>query len=114
MAVVYLGGYRLLPGVALGAFLLAITRVPIHWAVLMGLAALIQPTIDVRILRWLKFDEKLERVRDPVMLSLVAGPAGALGAALVSVTLQTAQRADPPQMISATSWCCGGCATGSA
>ncbi|MDO8794840.1 MAG: MASE1 domain-containing protein, partial [Vicinamibacterales bacterium] len=88
VAVIYLGGYRLLPGVALGAFLLAVTRVPIHWAALMGLAALIQPIIDVRILRWLKFDDKLERVRDPVILSLAAGPAGALVAALVAVTLQ--------------------------
>ncbi len=88
VAVIYLGGYRLLPGVAFGAFLLSIMRVPIHWAVLMSLAALIQPVIDVRILRWLKFDEKLERVRDPVILSLAAGPAGAIVAALVSVALQ--------------------------
>ena len=88
VAVIYLGGYRLLPGVAFGAFLLATTRVPIQWAVMMGLAALIQPVIDVRILRWLKFDEKLERVRDPVILSLAAGPAGAIVAALVAVTLQ--------------------------
>ncbi len=88
VAVIYLGGYRLLPGVALGAFLLAIWRVPVYWAALMGLAALIQPIVDVRILRWLKFDEKLERVRDPIILSLVAGPAGAFLAALVAVTLQ--------------------------
>ena len=32
--------------------------------------------IDVRIMRALKFDPKLERVRDPIILSLVAGPAG--------------------------------------
>ena len=88
VAMIYLGGYRLLPGVALGAVLLAITRVPIHWAVMMGLAACIQPVIDVQILRWFKFDEKLERVRDPVILSLAAGPAGAMVAALVAVTLQ--------------------------
>ena len=88
VAVIYLGGHRLLPGVALGAFLLSVTRVPILWAVMMSLAALIQPVIDVRILRWFKFDEKLERVRDPVILSLAAGPAGAIVAALVAVTLQ--------------------------
>ena len=88
VAVIYLGGYRLLPGVALGAFMLAIRRVPIQWAAMMSLAALIQPVIDVRILRWLEFNDKLERVRDPVILSLAAGPAGAIVAALVSVTLQ--------------------------
>ncbi len=88
VAVVYLGGYRLLPGVALGASLLAIWRVPVPWAVLMGLAALIQPIVDVRILRGLKFDGRLERVRDPIILSLVAGPVGALLAALVAVTIQ--------------------------
>ena len=88
VAVVFLGGNRLLPGVALGAFLLAVSRVPVHWAALMGLAALIQPIVDTRILHALKFDPKLERVRDPIILSLAAGPAGALPAAAVSLTIQ--------------------------
>ena len=34
--------------------------------------------IDVRIMKALDFDPKLERVRDPLILSLVAGPAGSL------------------------------------
>ncbi len=36
----------------------------------------------VRMLRALKFDPRLERVRDPIILSLLAGPAGALTAAV--------------------------------
>jgi signal transduction histidine kinase/ActR/RegA family two-component response regulator len=89
VAVTYLYGYRLLPGIALGAFAVSVSRGPLLGAVLLGLAAIIQPIIDVRILRWLDFDAKLERVRDPVILSVVAGPAGALVAAVVSMTIQT-------------------------
>ena len=86
VALAYLGGYRLLPGVALGAFMLALSRVPVYWAIPMGLVALVQPLVDVRILRWFKFDPRLERVQDPMVLSLVAGPVGALVAAAVRQT----------------------------
>jgi signal transduction histidine kinase/CheY-like chemotaxis protein len=86
VAAIYLGGYRLLPGVALGVLLL--WRAPLHWTALMALAALIQPVVDVRILRALNFDDKLERVRDPLILTLVAGPIGAMAAATVSVSIQ--------------------------
>ena len=75
-----------MPGIAIGAFAVSAGRAPLLGAAFMGLAAIIQPIIDVRILRWLNFDEKLERVRDPVILSVVAGPAGALVAAVVSMT----------------------------
>ncbi len=85
---VYLGGYRLLPGVILGSFAFNFTRSPIYWAAIVGLVQAIQPVVAVRILRALQFDPKLERVRDPLILSLVVAPAGALVAALVSVTLQ--------------------------
>ena len=43
--------------------------------------------MDVRILRALKFDPRLERVRDPVILALVAGPAGAVVAAATATGL---------------------------
>jgi signal transduction histidine kinase/CheY-like chemotaxis protein len=82
VAVTYLGGYRLLPGIVLGAFLAAATRNP--WPLALSVAAVqvVQPLVDVRILRALRFDPKLERVRDPVVLALVAGPVGAFLAAL--------------------------------
>ncbi len=88
VASVFLGGYRLLPAVMLGSFAFNLSRSPIYWAALIGLLQIIQPWIAARMLRALKFDPRLERARDAVILSLVVAPVGALVAALVSVTLQ--------------------------
>jgi len=84
VAVVYIGGYRLLPGIVLGSFAFGIGYNSLTAALLLAIAQLAQPVIDVRILRALNFDPKLERVRDPIILSLIAGPAGALVAALLA------------------------------
>ncbi|MDP2321693.1 MAG: MASE1 domain-containing protein [Acidobacteriota bacterium] len=81
VAVTYLGGLRFLPGIVLGSFALNVRHEPLLWALFIALAQVVQPVIVVRILRALKFDARLERVRDPIILSLVAGPAGALAAA---------------------------------
>jgi signal transduction histidine kinase/ActR/RegA family two-component response regulator len=81
VAVVYLGGYRLLPGIVLGSLALNYSRDTLPWAVFIALSQVIQPVLVVRILRALRFDARLERVRDPVILSLIAGPIGALTAA---------------------------------
>jgi signal transduction histidine kinase/CheY-like chemotaxis protein len=87
VAVTYIGGYRLLPGIVLGSFLVGIYRNP--WPVALAIAAfqIVQPMIDVRILRRLKFDPRLERVRDPIILALIAGPAGAIVAATLATTV---------------------------
>jgi len=82
VALVYLGGYRLLPGIVLGSFLFNGPRDGLIWGGFIALSQVIQPVLVVRILRALKFDPRLERVRDPIILSLVAGPAGALAAAV--------------------------------
>ncbi|OFW42051.1 MAG: hypothetical protein A3J29_04850 [Acidobacteria bacterium RIFCSPLOWO2_12_FULL_67_14b] len=85
VAVTYLGGYRLLPGVVLGSFLLNVSRHPLPWSVFLAAAQVIQPVVAVRILRALKFDDRLERARDPLILSLAAGPLGALSAAVTVI-----------------------------
>ena len=85
VAVVYLGGYRMLPGVVLGSFALNVTRYSLPWAIFFSLVQMIQPLIAVRVLRALKFDNRLERVRDPLVLSLAAGPLGALAAAVTVI-----------------------------
>src|SRR5688500_4494028 len=79
-----MGGYRLLPGIVLGSFLVGIFRNP--WPVALAIATvqIVQPIVDVRILRTLKFDPRLERVRDPIILALIAGPAGAIVAATLA------------------------------
>ena len=88
VAAVFLGGYRLLPGVMLGSFAFNVTRSPIYWAAILGTVQTIQPWLDTRLLRTLKFDVRLERTRDALILSLVVAPIGALAVALASVTLE--------------------------
>jgi signal transduction histidine kinase/ActR/RegA family two-component response regulator len=56
---------------------------------LLALAQLAQPLVDVRIMKALDFDSKLERVRDPLILSIIAGPAGSLVAAVLAISLFT-------------------------
>ncbi len=85
VAITYLGGFRLLPGIVLGSFAVNYPRYAIPWATFVALAQVVQPLVVVRILRALKFDQRLERVRDPVILTAVAGPAGALAAAAIIV-----------------------------
>ena len=87
VACVYLGGYRLLPGVILGSFAFNAMRSPLYWAAMIGLIQAAQPWLDVRLLRALKFDPRLERTRDPLILSLAVAPSGAMVAAVLSVTL---------------------------
>jgi signal transduction histidine kinase/ActR/RegA family two-component response regulator len=87
VALTYIGGYRLLPGIVLGSFALGVTRNSPLVAVFLAAAQVVQPVIAVRIMRALHFDPKLERVRDPIILSLVAGPAGAFVAALIAVSI---------------------------
>jgi signal transduction histidine kinase len=85
VALTFIGGYRLLPGVVVGSFLLSVRRYSLEFSALVALIQVVQPVIAVRVLRALKFDPRLERVRDPVALLLVAGPLGALAAALIAV-----------------------------
>jgi hypothetical protein len=51
----------------------------------LALAQVVQPVVDVRIMRSLNFDPRLERSRDPVILSLLAGPIGSLLAAAIAL-----------------------------
>ena len=90
VAFLYLGGYRLLPGILIAGFAMHVTRMPVAWAAVSAVAVVIEPIIDARILRSLDFNAKLERVRDPVILSLVAAPAGALVSALLVASIQAA------------------------
>jgi len=87
VAVIYIGGYRLLPGIVAGSCALALSYNSLPLAVVLSLVQVVQPLIDVRIMRTLGFDPRLERVRDPVILSLIAGPVGALSAALLSLSV---------------------------
>jgi signal transduction histidine kinase/CheY-like chemotaxis protein len=87
VALTYIGGYRLLPGIVLGSLALGLGHHAWPLAVLLAVAQVVQPVIDVRILKAFGFDPKLERVRDPIILSVIAGPAGSLAAAAIAASL---------------------------
>ncbi|HJU42121.1 MAG TPA: MASE1 domain-containing protein [Vicinamibacterales bacterium] len=84
VALTYIFGYRVLPGIVLGSFLVGVARNPWPVALLIASVQIVQPIVDVRILRSLRFDPRLERVRDPLILALAAGPAGAVLAATLA------------------------------
>ncbi len=87
VALTYIGGYRLLPGIVLGALALGLQYNPWPLAMMLAGVQIVQPIVDVRILRGMDFDPKLERVRDPLILTLVAGPIGSFLAALLAWSL---------------------------
>ena len=87
VALTYIGGFRLLPGIVLGSLALGLRYNAWPLALLLALAQVVQPIIDIRIMKALGFDPKLERVRDPIALSLIAGPVGSFLAALLAVFL---------------------------
>ena len=56
VACVYLGGYRLLPGVILGSFAFNAMRSPLYWAAMIGLIQAVQPLKSA-------FGERLSHIR---------------------------------------------------
>jgi signal transduction histidine kinase/CheY-like chemotaxis protein len=80
VAAVILRGPSLLPGIAVGALLVFVARLPLAAALLTATAVVLEPLLDRFLLRRAGFDERLERVRDTVLLAAVA----AVGAAFVA------------------------------
>ena len=87
VALTYMAGYRVLPGIVLGSFARGLRFNTWPLAAMLSLAQLAQPLIDVRIMKAFDFDPKLERVRDPLILALIAGPVGSLVAAVLAISL---------------------------
>jgi signal transduction histidine kinase/CheY-like chemotaxis protein len=77
LAAVWLHGFRLLPGVAAGVLLVVWPRAPWSAALLATIGVVTGIVLEVAILRRLRFDPRLERVRDPGILGLIAAPVGA-------------------------------------
>ncbi len=99
VALAYISNYRLLPGIVIGTFALEAGNGHIVLAVLLALAQVAQPIIDARIMRTLQFDPKLERVRDSLILCLIAGPTGAFAAAVIASLLNIAFGARPMETL---------------
>ena len=99
VALIYIGGLRLLPGFVLGSFMLGVRHNALPLAALLSMAQVVQPIVDVRILRRLNFDPRLDRSRDPAILLLIAAPIGSLLAALIAVSLFTFLGARTPAQL---------------
>jgi signal transduction histidine kinase/ActR/RegA family two-component response regulator len=99
VAVTYIGGYRLLPGMVLGTFAFGLRHDPWPLAAGLSLIQVVQPVIAVRMLRALDFDPRLERVRDPLILSMAVGPVGSFCAALLAQVVFLAFGARPIELL---------------
>src|SRR5262245_51159968 len=78
LAAVWLLGPRVLPGVGIAAAGVMLHQVPLAVAAVGFAAPMLQAGVALQALTRLDFDERLERLRDPIGLALVAAPAGAL------------------------------------
>jgi signal transduction histidine kinase/CheY-like chemotaxis protein len=68
MAAMLLGGPRLLPGIALGAFITTTLHIALASAAFVVAGVVLQVVVNARLLTHLSFDDRLERVRDPLVL----------------------------------------------
>ena len=83
VAAVWFLGPRVLPGIAAAAALVIGVRAPLGMALIGAAGPVLQALIVVRLLKALQFNDRLERLRDPLLLGLVAPPAGAAVAATI-------------------------------
>ncbi len=84
-AAVWYWGPRVLPGIVLAVVAVGYPRLPLLLAVAASAGPAIEALIAVRILQVLSFDDRLQRVRDPLILSLSAAPLASLLGANVAV-----------------------------
>jgi signal transduction histidine kinase/CheY-like chemotaxis protein len=92
LAAMLLGGPRLLPGVAAGALVTTTLNMSFASSLAVATGMVLQVIVDARLLARLEFDQRLERVRDPLVLASVtllgAGVAAVFGT--ISVLLDSA------------------------
>ena len=102
LVAVWLLGPRTLPGIGVAAVLVASLRLPPLLALTAGFSPVLGAMVGVRILQRLGFEDRLERVRDPLILALAAAPAGAITSATISTTVFFLNGASPANL--ASSW----------
>ena len=71
-------GYRVLPGVYAGAFLAVTSMLSAPLAAISAIGPVAECLVDVRLMRALKFDDRLERAVDPLILTFGVAPLGSL------------------------------------
>jgi signal transduction histidine kinase/CheY-like chemotaxis protein len=83
VAAAWLFGFRVLPGIYLGSVLLFGFRQAFPMALAASVGSVLEAFIDVRIMKALRFDDRLERTRDVLTLVFAVAPAGGLASATV-------------------------------
>ena len=81
LAALLLGGARLLPGIALGAFVTTTLHLALASAPFVVIGMMAQAVVNVALLRRFAFDARLERIRDPLVLLGVTAAGAAISAA---------------------------------
>ena len=82
LAAMLLGGARLLPGIALGAFATTSIHIALVSAPFIVIGMLLQTIVNERMLARFGFDARLERTRDPLILCAVTLIGAAISAVL--------------------------------
>jgi signal transduction histidine kinase len=87
LTALFIGGYRLWPGVFLGAFFVnLLSGAPFFSAFGMGMGNVLEAVIGIYILKRFGFHRSLEKVHDVIILTLIAGPLSALVSSSIGVT----------------------------
>jgi signal transduction histidine kinase/ActR/RegA family two-component response regulator len=102
LVAVWLLGRRILPGIGVATVLVAGLRLSPWLALVAGFSPVLGALAGVRVLQRLGFEDRLERVRDPLILALAAAPAAAAISATVSATVFYLNGAPPATL--ASSW----------
>jgi signal transduction histidine kinase/CheY-like chemotaxis protein len=82
---VWFWGARVLPGVVLGVLAFRLARMPFLQAAAATAGPAIEAFLVVRLLQVMNFDDRLRRVRDPLILSLSAAPLASLIGANIAI-----------------------------
>jgi signal transduction histidine kinase/CheY-like chemotaxis protein len=94
LAAMLLGGPRLLPGVAAGALVTTTVHMSLAAAMVVATGMILQVVVDARLLQRAQFDQRLERVRDPLVFAAVTLAGAAIAAVLGLASLTLSPSAD--------------------
>jgi diguanylate cyclase (GGDEF)-like protein/PAS domain S-box-containing protein len=86
LAAVLLGGYRMLPAVALGAMLSSLPdSLPFGAVIGVTVASTVEAAVAVALLRRVRFDRRIARVRDVIALAGLAGVVSTIAGATLGI-----------------------------
>jgi len=104
VAAMLLRGRGLIPGIAAGALITTSLHMSIPAALAIALGIMLEALIDVRLLQRFEFDERLERVRDPLILSAVSLAGAAVAGVLGMLAIVVNGTAAPEPLVAFVLW----------